>query len=307
MKDPYRSFTVILYDCNPLHLQKVWGSADCIMMKVSRDYCNGNSLSNIEEFKKPCLYILVDENEKAYIGQAKSFSHRVKDHLSKKGWWTQAYVFVSDAGRYHTASVEYLEYRAILAAQEAERYDSSENKQTPSTPTLPPHEHSQMNEAFREIKYFLKYERCLLFEQSENATSKVVPTESILLTQSTPISPTVAEYLSVEQQPILFCTKAKGCVAKGHYFIDGSNRFVVLKGSEISPTTAAHFAHKSREQCLLNSIKTKAGKLILQEDYIFSSPSTASSCCIGRSSNGKEEWKDSEGRSLKHYIEETNN
>lgn len=306
MIESYRSFTVILYDHNPLHLQKVWGSADCIMMKVSREYCNSNNLSNIEEFKKPCLYILADENEKAYIGQAKAFCNRVKDHLSKKDWWTRAYVFVSDSGRYHTASVEYLEYRAILEAQEAARYDYSENKQTPGTPTLPPHEHSQMNEALREIKYFLKYERCLVFEKSK----ELLPPPYVI--DESEVSSAAFSSSAPVEAPLLlsplFTLHCKGHVAKGYYINDGTNRFIVLKDSEIVGEVQQSFHHhKQRAQLLQHCSQNKEGKLILCEDFTFSSSSTASSCCTGASKSGLSSWKDSEGRTLQQYIDETKN
>ena len=40
------------------------------------------------------------------------------------------------------------------------------------------------------------------------------------------------------------------------------------------------------------------------EDYIFSSPSTASSIVLGRNSNGLTEWKLKDGKTLKDF--ETN-
>ena len=37
----------------------------------------------------------------------------------------------------------------------------------------------------------------------------------------------------------------------------------------------------------------------LTQDYSFNSPSTAAGVLLGRASNGRAEWKDSNGRSLK--------
>lgn len=309
MVESYRSFTVILYDHNPLHLQKVWGSADCVMMKVSREYCSSHNLSNIDEFTKPCLYILVDEQEKAYIGQARAFASRVKDHLAKKNWWTRAYVFVSDSGRYHTASVEYLEYRAILEAQEIARYDCSENKQTPGTPTLPSHEHSQMNEALREIKYFLKYERCLIFEKPKPVTDSSGLVKELEKTQDTIANALTLEIATTTEEDLhLFYVHNKGHVAQGYYPNDGTKSLVVLKGSEIVAQPCASFkTHKLRELLIQHCEKSEDDKWILRQDYQFESPSTAASCCLGRSSNGWEAWKDADGRTLKQYIEEIKN
>ena len=39
-------------------------------------------------------------------------------------------------------------------------------------------------------------------------------------------------------------------------------------------------------------------KLVMTSDKTFTSPSTASSFCLGRSSNGWEDWKDLNGNTL---------
>lgn len=274
-----RTLTVILYDQNPLHLQKVQGNADCVMMKVSREYCANNSLSRLGEFKEPCLYFLVDDFNRIYIGQARQFSERVKDHLSKKDWWTKAYVFVSDAGRYDTACVEYLEYLAVREAQELQRYDCSENKQTPSNPTLRSYERPKMEKDFQEIKFFLTYERCFAFEKPES------PQEA-------------------EDTKTIFSMIYKGCLSQGYIEDWNSRRFCLMKGAEISPTTTLSFTkHRQRDELLRHCTKGKGGIFILNGDYSFSSPSMAASCCSGHSQNGLAIWKDADAVPLKQYIE----
>jgi len=37
----------------------------------------------------------------------------------------------------------------------------------------------------------------------------------------------------------------------------------------------------------------------LSQDYVFTSPSTAAAVVLGRSANGRIEWKDARGRTLK--------
>jgi hypothetical protein len=39
--------------------------------------------------------------------------------------------------------------------------------------------------------------------------------------------------------------------------------------------------------------------LTMSQDYSFDSPSTAAGVLLGRTSNGREVWKDTEGRTLK--------
>ena len=40
------------------------------------------------------------------------------------------------------------------------------------------------------------------------------------------------------------------------------------------------------------------------QDYSFSSPSTAAAVALGRSANGRIEWKDKSGKTLKAFQEE---
>ena len=43
---------------------------------------------------------------------------------------------------------------------------------------------------------------------------------------------------------------------------------------------------------------------VFTQDYSFSSPSTAAAVVLGRSANGRVEWKDSSGRTLKSIQEQ---
>ena len=45
--------------------------------------------------------------------------------------------------------------------------------------------------------------------------------------------------------------------------------------------------------------------LVFAQDYAFSSPSTAAGVVLGRSANGRTEWKDQQGRTLKAIQEAT--
>lgn len=279
MSSSPRSLIVIIPDGNPHHLQKVVGSADCVMMIVSREYCQTHNLFDVKELTLPALYVLADDDRKVYIGQAKQFAERVKDHLVKKPWWTRAYVFVSDGRRYHTASIEYLEYLAIRAAQMGVGYDCSENKQTPSNPTLPIYERPQYDEVFEQIKFFLEYERCFAFNTGEDKEEQVLP-------------------------QMIFSMTYKKCLSTGYIEDWETRRFCLQKGSEISPITTPSFNSKQqRDNLLKHCSKGKGGIFILDKDYSFSSPSMAATCCAGHPQNGLTSWKDSDGILLKQHIE----
>ena len=289
-----RTLKVIINTENPHDHQKVMGTSDCVMTVLSRRFCEKMDLSKIDEMKKPALYLLVDEEKKAYIGQTRSFNSRVKDHLAKKKWWTRAYVFVSDAGRYNTASIEYLEYLAIREGLAAGVYDLSENGQTPTEPTLQKYDWNEYDEIFEGIKFFLNYERCFVFVKPEMNTKPEEPLQQKVVVPE----PAAKEY------PLFFLRHTNhSCVAKGYPLNDGTNSFVVLKGSEISVKESNTKGGSARVEMLKKCTLYGNKKYVLNEDFVFDSPSGAAGACLGRNSNGYVEWKTEAGVTLKSYLE----
>ena len=289
-----RTLKVIIHTENPHDHQKVMGTSDCVMTVLSRRFCEIANLSKIEEMDRPCLYLLVDEGRKAYIGQTTSFRVRVKDHLGKKRWWTRAYVFVSGSNQYDQASITYLEYLAIREGLVTGSYDLSENGQKPTKPILQEGDSSDYDEIFEEIKFFLEYERCFVFVKPEvNAQADAPLQKEVIIPQ-----PVAKDY------PV-FCLNHTNhtCVARGYPLNDGTNSFVVLKGSEISVKESNTKGGSARVEMLKHCTLCGDEKYVLNEDLVFKTPSGASGACLGRSSNGYDVWKTEAGVTLKSYLE----
>lgn len=323
-----RTLKVIIHTENPHDHQKVRkGKLDCVMTVLSRRFCEIVDLSKIEEMDRPCLYLLVDEGRKAYIGQTASFRVRVKDHLGKKRWWTRAYVFVSDSNQYDQASITYLEYLAIREGLATGSYDLSENGQKPTKPILQEGDSSDYDEIFEEIKFFLEYERCFVFVKPEvNAQADTSLQKEITFSIESTASKSVAEMVSSEpiepqpivktfspdaivsrpganQPPLFFLRHTKKTrVARGYPLNDGTS-FVVLKGSEISVKESSNKGGSARVEMLKKCTLYGNEKYVLNEDFVFDFPSGASSACLGRNSNGYVEWKTEAGVTLKSYLE----
>ena len=289
-----RTLKVIIHTENPHDHQKVMGTSDCVMTVLSRRFCEKMDLSKIDEMKKPALYLLVDEERKAYIGQTRSFNSRVKDHLGKKKWWTRAYVFVSDAGRYNTASIEYLEYLAIQEGLAVGIYDLSDNWQIPTEPTLQKWDRNEYDEIFEGIKFFLEYERCFVFVKPEvNAQADTSLQKESIIPQ-----------LVAKDCPVFYLNHTNHtCVARGYPLNDGTKSFVVLKGSEISVKESNTKGGSARVEMLKHCTLCGDEKYVLNEDLVFKTPSGASGACLGQSSNGYEVWKTEAGVTLKSYLE----
>ena len=280
---------VIIHTDNPHDHQKVRkGKLDCVMTVLSRRFCEIADLSKIEEMNRPCLYLLVDEGRKAYIGQTGRFSDRGKSHVRNKECWTRAYVFVSGSNQYDQASITYLEYLAIREGLATGAYDLSENGQRPTKPILQEGDSSDYDEIFEEIKFFLEYERCFVFVKPEEPLQQkvVVP------------QPAAKEY------PLFFLRHMNHtCVARGYPLNDGTNSFVVLKGSEISVKESNTKGGSARVEMLKHCTLYGDERYVLNEDFVFDSPSGAAGACLGRSSNGYDVWKTEAGVTLKSYLE----
>ena len=295
MSKSLRTLKVVIPDGNPLNYKQVVGGSDCVMHVLSRSFCISEHLNELKGMQRPALYLLIDEKGKGYIGQTKGFAARVKDHLAKKPWWTRAYVFVSASGLYNTANVEYLEYIAIRAAQESASYDMSDNGQTPTNPTLHEWDRPEFDEVFEQIKFFLLCERCFIFEKVEEGTEKVE--------KGTAAAATLHE--NADPARPIFYAKRKGIVAKGYPLLDGTKSFVVLKGSLLNVEVTPSFSLKKQREKVLESCVLKSKDAYeLCEDYVFTSPSSASGVCNGYSSNGFEDWKLEDGTTLKSYLDQ---
>ena len=286
---------VIIHTENPHDHQKVRkGKLDCVMTVLSRRFCEIADLSKIEEMDRPCLYLLVDERRKAYIGQTTSFRVRVKDHLGKKRWWTRAYVFVSGSNQYDQASITYLEYLAIREGLATGSYDLSENGQKPTKPILQEGDSSDYDEIFEEIKFFLNYERCFVFVKPEVNTKPEEPLQQKVVVPES----------AAKEYPLFFLRHTNHtCVARGYPLNDGTKSFVVLKGSEISVKESNTKGGSARVEMLKHCTLCGDEKYVLNEDLVFKTPSGASGACFGQSSNGYEVWKTEAGVTLKSYLE----
>ena len=98
------------------------------------------------------------------------------------------------------------------------------------------------------------------------------------------------------------------CNAQGFLLNSG---FAVCRGSRVrrTPVNAfeKHVPHyfAKRNQVIEDGIMVIDGdRYVFTQDYVFSSPSLDAAVCAGRSANGRSEWKDSDGKSLKNHQTE---
>jgi hypothetical protein len=108
-----------------------------------------------------------------------------------------------------------------------------------------------------------------------------------------------------KQRDLYFIKAARG--ANGRAVVTNEG-VVVVEGSEIATSTVPSMAPAfvSQRQKLIDQgvIKKTDGKFVFTKDFLFSSPSTAAAVVMGRNANGRIEWKDKKGKTLKKKEEE---
>lgn len=99
--------------------------------------------------------------------------------------------------------------------------------------------------------------------------------------------------------------KAKGVEARG---IETPQGFLVRAGSRAVTAEVASihaYISEARSGLVENGVLRLDGdRYVFTQDYPFASPSTAAGVVLGRSANGRIEWKAKDGRTLK-AIQET--
>lgn len=234
-----------------------------------------------EEFSRTGIYILLGPSEQSdvnmlYVGQGDPIKRRLDSHYANKDFWTRAVFFVSKDDNLNKAHIGHLESKLITLATEAKRC-LLDNQNCPALPSM-----SEMDVA--DAEGFL--EEILLCLPVLGINEFTIPQKE-----------------SQKEKKRLFL-KGPDCQAEGMESTDG---FVVFKGARarIEETSSIHkYMTDARENLLRREIfKEEDGQYTIEQDYTFSSPTTAAAIFLGRNANGRTEWKDANGKTLKEIQE----
>jgi Domain of unknown function (DUF4357) len=240
---------------------------------------------NRPEFQQTGVYLLLGprtqgDGDTLYIGEGDPVRPRLENHYANKDFWTRAVFFVAGPGQLNKAHVQYLEAQLVSRANAAKRMPL-ENGNNPSEPSLSEADRADMDVFLDNILGMLPVLGIHAFEQSPIIVMK-------------------------GETPVLTC-QGRGVMASGH---DTPQGFVVQTGSFAAidevPSLKDHFPNVCEVRAdLLKSgvLVPEDNKLRFTQDYTFNSPSLASAVVMGRSSNGRIDWKDTNGRTLKQLQE----
>jgi len=221
------------------------------------------------------------EGDMVYVGEGDPILPRLQEHQAKKDFWTRAIGFTTaTAGQLNKAHVQFLESRLIALARAAKRMPL-DNANQPAEPSLSEADRADMEVFLGHMLGMLPVLGVHAFEQAPNAPA-------------------------AKASPVLTC-KGKGVQATGY---EANQGFVVRAGSQAVadtvPSMALHVRgmFDLRQELIGNGVLGLQGGLYqFTQDYSFSSPSTAAAAVLGRSANGRIEWKAADGRTLKELQE----
>jgi len=235
-----------------------------------------------EELSRTGVYFLFGKDENnpegssVYIGEGEDVYKRLLQH-QKWDFWTEAVVLVSKDENLNKAHIKYLESSLYNLASKAKRY-TIKNANITSYSAISELEKASMIEFIENLKILINTMGFKLFEPLTGIPGK--------------------------RGQHFFIKATRGANAKALLTSEG---IVVIQGSEIAASftpSAPKHAKMLRQKLVDQGIIIQKGeKWCFFRDHLFSSPSTAANVVMGKSANGRIQWKDKNGRSLKDLEE----
>ena len=238
---------------------------------------NYKEVVNRGEFDKTGVYVLVGTSDDSilptiYVGEGDPVKNRLNTHYGKKDFWDWAVFFVAKDDSLNKAHVQHLEAELLRLAKEAKQC-KLDNGQGAVAPTLAEAELAMADSFLQDILSIFPLLGLGVFE-------KTVTT--------------------VNQPTDLLTIDSKGIKASGY---EDAKGFVVVKGSQLvkGEVQSIHqYMSTLRKDLLAQGVVVDQGQhFAFAQDQVFTSPSTAAGVILGRTANGRIEWKNSEGTTLK--------
>lgn len=216
---------------------------------------------------------------RAYIGESDSVLARLDDHGRRKDFWTHGLVFASKDQNLNKAHVQHLEARLVQLATDAKRCEL-DNGNVPQLPELSEADAADAEGFLADLLLCLPIVGVNFFDRPR-ATERLAASEGI-------------------RTEVRYLLKGNGITATGFdrpegFVVEAQSRATKSEAPSIQPYLAA-----LRRTLLEKGVLVDGGDSYrMVQDYAFQSPSTAAGVLLGRSVNGRIEWKDEQGRSLR--------
>ncbi|MEP1123696.1 MAG: GIY-YIG nuclease family protein [Ilumatobacter sp.] len=237
------------------------------------------------ELRSTGVYVLLGDTEdsgfskRIYIGEGDEVLARLVAHQGSgsKDFWTTTIVFTSKDANLNKAHARYLESRLVSLATDAKRSEVA-NATMPQSPPLSERDRAEAEGFLREMLVIFPVLGLDAFERADEVVS-ARPDANLRYTFS-----------------------ERGAAGEGADRPDG---FAVFAGSVAAadetpscPPFLRRLRQTLRQEGVFASLN---GQVVLQQDYVFASPSTAGGVLSGSSVNGRTTWVRPDGVSLKQH------
>lgn len=228
------------------------------------------------EFERTGVYVLVGTTEDSslpivYIGEGDPVKERLNQHYSKKDFWEWAVFFVTKDSSLNKAHVKHLESR-LLERAHASKQCKVDNAQPSLQPSLSEAETADVESFLLDMLSIFPLLGLNVFERTETK----------------------------EQYDNLLHLNTKNIRATGY---EDAKGFVISKGSqavkEELPSIHPYMSTLRKDLLVQGVLQDSGAYFTFTQDYVFNSPSTAAGTILGRPSNGRIEWKNKNGKTLK--------
>ena len=234
------------------------------------------------------VYVLLGERNGtplAYIGETEDLGERLRSHAAKKDWWDTAILVTSAGNNLHKAHVKYLEARLVETAREVGTMPL-DNGNTPPRSSLSEAATSNMESFLETLQMVLPAIRVDMFLNKARPadTATMPPTAST----SEPIFIIQSDRTGVNARALL-----KG----GEMEVQAGSL-----GRTIENKSSYSYAELINSLTAAGVVTSEAGQTRFLQNYSFSSVSAAAAAIVGRSANGRTEWKlESDGRTYAEW------
>jgi hypothetical protein len=226
------------------------------------------------------VYLLLGEQDGkslVYIGEGEDISERIRNHDTKKDWWTTAVLITSTANNLHKAHVKYLESRLVEEARAAGRF-MLDNGNTPPRPGLSEAAQSNM-ESF--LDYLFMVLPALRIDTFISNTRPAVQAAAA----GAPATPSPRFKLVNKKHNL----SATAVLQDGDFIVEaGSTARKKWEGQALQNSGYALLHETLRESGVLQD---QGDHCVFTQNYAFKSPSAAAAVVHGRSANGTTEWR----------------
>jgi hypothetical protein len=230
---------------------------------------------NRKEASNTGVYVLLGEQNgkaKAYIGESEDVSARLKNHVANKDWWETAIVITSTADNLHKAHVKYLESRLVEIATDVGAV-VLENANVPPRSSLTEAGIANMESYLDTLAIVLPAIKVDAFQQKAQSSEAVKETHTETF-----------EKFEISSKKL--CGPATALLVAGELIVQAGSA-ARSKWIGVSATYT-----KLHQDLIENGVLSVEGETAsFTKDYAFTSPSAAAAIVLGRSANGRLEWR----------------